>query len=99
MGNHINPPINEGSEWITPSSHPNQLFCPECMNAPLTECNDWEAQRFQVCEQCGWNNRPTVAEYMERLRTEYQNHPEKYEDWERGIIEEMLFEWDNEEEA
>jgi hypothetical protein len=84
-------------KWHTPSPHRNYMFCPDCLGAAWSEVVDWQAQVYQVCGTCGWNNRPTCEEWIERLRTEYKNYPDQFEDWEKMIIEETLSGYDDEE--
>lgn len=77
-------------DWHTPSPHPDQHRCPACLYHPLTTVQDWHLQHYQHCYNCGWDNRPSYTEWIERLRAEYANYPEKYEDWEHQIIQEIL---------
>lgn len=43
---------------------PHVLFCPACLSLHVRRAMDWFRNEYAVCDDCGWNNRPTFEEWQ-----------------------------------
>jgi hypothetical protein len=77
--------------WITPSPRPDALFCPTCGCVDLNAMIDGYCQQFQLCPECGWNNRPTFKEWQDRLKAEFEAGKFDADPVEKQYVAEMLY--------
>jgi hypothetical protein len=71
------------------------MFCPDCGSAVLhQQRDDWNDLTYDWCD-CGWNNRPTIEEYIERLRAAVASGVFDDDPLAKEYYTEELAGWDN----